>query len=521
MNRNEMIKQIEENSDFWDVIIIGGGATGLGAAVDSVSRGYKTLLLEKHDFAKGTSSRSTKLIHGGLRYLQQGNLALVSEALKERGLLCQNAPHLISHQAFLVPHYRWWEWPVHGIGIKLYDALAGKLGLESSKILSKEETIKEIPAIEKTDLKGGFIYYDGQFDDARLAITLAQTFVDLGGVIINYMPVKDFIKKNGKIGGVIAEDLENTKTYSLYGASVINATGVFCDTLRQLDDKTCSPMMNPSQGIHIVLDRSFLSSDTALLIPHTKDGRVIFLVPWHKHLLVGTTDTPLESISIEPYPLEEEIDFLLEHVAQYLSRHPKRSDILTMFAGIRPLIRSPKQLKTSSLNRDHHIVVSNSNLITIAGGKWTTYRKMGEDVITKAISVASLPNRKSETKTLKLHGYLETIRPKDFLSVYGSDVLALKGLFDEDPSYKDPLDPSLPYLKAEVIWAARYEMARTLEDVLARRLRLLFLNAKASLRAAPCAADLLAKELKKDDSWKKKQIENFNEIAKHYLPRGA
>lgn len=518
MKRSEMLNQIKENPDFWDVIIIGGGATGLGAAVDAASRGYKTLLLEKQDFAKGTSSRSTKLIHGGLRYLQHGNLSLVSEALKERGLLCQNAPHLISHQAFLVPHYHWWEWPIYGIGIKIYDALAGKLGLESSKILSKNETIKEIPMIEQTDLKGGFIYYDGQFDDARLAITLAQTLADLGGTVINYMSVTNFIKKDGKIHGVVAQDLENDKIYSLFGASIINATGAFCDTLRLLDDSSCTPIINPSQGIHIILDRSFLSSSTALLIPHTKDGRVIFLVPWHEHLLVGTTDTPLDHIPSEPYPLEEEVDFLLDHVAHYLCKHPKRSDILTMFAGIRPLINSSKQTKTASLKRDHQIIVSDSNLITIAGGKWTTYRKMGEDVITKAISVASLPNRESKTEHLKLHGYLDTVHPKDFLSVYGSDLLALKELFKEDPSYQEQLDPALPFLKAEVIWAARYEMARTLEDVLARRVRLLFLNAKASLRAAPCAAELLAKELKKDKAWEKQQLQNFNHLAEKYLP---
>lgn len=515
MRREKMIELLEANSEPWDILIIGGGATGLGAAVDSASRGYKTLLLEQSDFAKGTSSRSTKLIHGGLRYLQQGNVSLVVEALKERGILCQNAPHLIHHLPFLVPHYHWWEGPFYGIGLKIYDLLAGKLGIEKSKHLSRTKTLQAIPTLEPEGLKGGVIYYDGQFDDSRLAICLARTAVDHDAVLLNYMRVTDLIKQEGVCTGVLAIDEETGKKYSLPARVVINATGVFSDEILKKDRSEASPLIAPSQGIHLVLDRSFQPGDTAILVPHTSDNRVLFLVPWHGRVLVGTTDTPVQKTSLEPIPQEEEIDFLLKHAARYLTKDPCRADILSVFAGLRPLIRTEHAEKTAELSRDHTTLISPSGLITIAGGKWTTYRKMAEDVINKAILVGALPEQPCQTKTLKLHGW-DFVDPLDPLSTYGKDRSQIEALTQKDPEGAQPIHPEFPYLQAEVRWGARMEMARTVEDVLSRRTRALLLHAQASIEAAPLVARLLAQELKKSAEWEEEQIASYTALASHY-----
>lgn len=515
MNRDQMIQDLDR--DHWDIIIIGGGATGLGAAVDAASRGYKTLLLEQSDFAKGTSSRSTKLIHGGLRYLQQGNISLVTEALRERGLLCDNAPHLVHHLPFLVPLYHWWEGPFYGIGLKVYDLLAGELGLEPSRHLSRKQTLKAIPTIERKGLRGGALYYDGQFDDARLAITLAQTAASQGATLLNYMKATSLLKKKGLIKGVKAKDLETGKLYLLKAKVVINATGIFTDHFRKADDKKAKPMMEPSQGIHLVLPASFLPSHTAILVPHTDDKRVIFLVPWHGKVLIGTTDTPLKKPSLEPLPLKEEVDFLLKHAARYLEKAPTRDDILSIYAGQRPLIRANGK-STAALSRDHVISVSKSGLVSIAGGKWTTYRKMAEDVINKAISVGDLPVRSCITTDLRLQGYQKGLDLSEHWSLYGADAIEIKKLIRKSKKLKRVIAPGFPYTHAEVIWAARHEMARSVEDVLARRTRILFLDAKAAIAAAPAVAHLLALELKKSSSWQKKQIREFARVAKHYLP---
>lgn len=514
MNRDQMVQNLSSN---WDVIIIGGGATGLGAAVDAASRGYKTLLLEQSDFAKGTSSRSTKLIHGGLRYLQQGNIGLVTEALKERGLLCENAPHLVHHLSFLVPLYHWWEGPFYGIGLKVYDLLAGKLGLGPSKHLSRKETLQAIPTIEKKGLRGGALYYDGQFDDARLALTLAQTASDHGATILNYMQVSSLIKEKGLIQGVQATDLETGKQYQLHAKVVINATGIFSDHLRKIDDKKTEKMMEPSQGIHLVLPASFLPRDTAILVPHTDDKRVIFIVPWHGKVLVGTTDTPVKNPSLEPIPLKSEIEFLLKHAARYLEKDPTKDDILSIYAGLRPLVKAEGKA-TAEISRDHVITVSKSGLVTIAGGKWTTYRKMAEDVINKAISVGGLPFRSCISADLRLHGYAQKLDLSQHWSLYGSDAKEIKKLISKHKKLGHRLVRDLPYCAAEVIWAARQEMARSVEDVLARRTRILFLDAKAAIQAAPTVARLLASELKKSKAWQTQQIREFNRVAKNYLP---
>ncbi|HNA62422.1 MAG TPA: glycerol-3-phosphate dehydrogenase/oxidase [Rhabdochlamydiaceae bacterium] len=505
VNRQEMIKTLNKD---WDILIIGGGATGLGAAVDAAARGFKTLLLEQHDFAKGTSSRSTKLIHGGLRYLQQGNIGLVTEALRERGLLCENAPHLVHHLPFLVPLYKWWEGPFYGIGLKVYDLLAGELGLEPSRHLSRQQTMQAIPTVEKAGLRGGALYYDGQFDDARLAITLAQTASDQGATVLNYFEVTSLIKKKGVIEGVQATDHETGKVYKLKAKAVINATGVFSDRLRKMDDKKSTAMITASQGVHLVLPASFLPRKTAILVPHTEDKRVIFLVPWHGAVIVGTTDTEVKNPVLEPKALKKEVEFLLKTASRYLSKDPKMSDILSIFAGLRPLVRQGKAGTTAAISRDHVITVPKSGLITIAGGKWTTYRKMAEDVVNKALAVGHLPRRPTNTMTLRLHGYVENHQ-----SVYGSDLKEIKILMRKYRHLREKIHPRLPYTFAEVVWAVRYEMARTVEDVLARRTRALFLDAKAAIEAAPQVAEIMTKELKKSP-----KLKEFQNVARNYLP---
>ncbi|MCB1074840.1 MAG: glycerol-3-phosphate dehydrogenase/oxidase [Simkania sp.] len=516
MKREDMLRNLRE--DQWDVIIIGGGATGLGAAVDAASRGFHTLLVEQHDFAKATSSRSTKLIHGGLRYLQQGNIALVLEALRERGRLCQNAPHLIYHRAFFVPSYKWWEGPFYGIGLKIYDMLAGKLGLEPSKHLSREETLGALPNLEPEGLRGGTLYYDGQFDDSRLAFTLAQTAADHGATVLNYMKVTSLIKDKNHLTGVVVEDQETKEKKELYAKVIINATGVFSDDIRHMDKPEVPSIIQPSQGIHIVLEKHFLESETAILVPHTDDGRVLFMVPWHDRILVGTTDTLVKEKSLEPKPLEDEIEFVLKHAGKYLAKRPKRSDILSVFAGLRPLIAHQGK-KTAALSRDHSIIVSETGLVTVAGGKWTTYRKMAEDVIDKAIVVGSLTECPCRTKTLQLHGWLDQVDPSDPWSAYGSDRKNIEKVLNEDPSYRELLSNRLPYMKGEVIWAVREEMARTVEDVLARRTRSLLIDARIAMAVAPLVASLIAKERGMPKSWEESQVKEFKELANIYLPQ--
>lgn len=518
MQRDKMLQQVEDYPGFWDVIVIGGGATGLGVGVDSAARGYKTLLLEQHDFSKGTSSRSTKLVHGGVRYLQQGNISLVVEALHERGLLMSNAPHLVSHQSFVVPNYEWWNGPFYGVGLKVYDLLAGKLGLGPSKMLSLEETRERIPTLEPEGLRGGVIYYDGQFDDSRLAINLAQTMADEGGTILNYAQVTDLLKSsNGMVNGVVARELENEKEHTFNARVVINATGIFTDDILQMDDSEAPEIMSLSQGIHLVLDQEFLPGDSAIMVPQTDDGRVLFAVPWHNRVIVGTTDTPVDSASLEPRALEKEVEFILEHAAKYLTKDPAREDVKSVFAGIRPLVSLDHDKKTSSISRDHHLMVSQTGLVTITGGKWTTYRKMAEDTVDQAAMVAGLNIKRCPTRELRIHGWLKNADRDNPLHYYGSDSVLVQKRIEENPALGDPLHEKFEYTKAEVVWAAREEMARTVEDILARRTRMLFLDARASIECAEVVADLLASELGHGDPWKQNQIEEYRQIAQNYL----
>lgn len=516
MTREELLMQLDEVK-CWDMLVIGGGATGLGTAVEAASRGYRTLLLEQEDFSSGTSSRSTKLVHGGVRYLQQGNISLVLEALHERGLMIRNAPHLVHNLSFVVPLYDWWEGPFYGVGLKLYDMLAGKLGLGPSQVLSRAETLRHIPTVEPEGLRGGVIYHDGQFDDARLAVALAKTCEGLGGVPLNHFRVLGLLKSDGLVRGVSAADLETGKEYELEARVVINATGPFCDSVRQMDDRELPRLIAPSQGVHLVLDREFLPGDSAIMVPHTDDGRVLFAVPWHDRVIVGTTDTPVPKVLTEPQPFPEEVDFLLRHAARYLTRDPAERDVLSVFAGVRPLVKSGEDARTASLSRDHTLLVSASGLVTITGGKWTTYRKMGEDTVTTAARLAGLEEHVSRTAELHIHGWCETLGVAGDWSSYGTDAAGLERFCADMPTLREPLHPRLPYRSAEVVWGVRHEWARSVEDILSRRTRALLLDARAAMEAAPEVARLMADELGRDLVWQAEQVASFCHLAKRYL----
>lgn len=521
MKREEHIKQIADNTISWDIVIVGGGATGLGAALDAATRGYKVVLLEQADFTKATSSRSTKLVHGGVRYLAQGDVGLVVEALRERGRMKQNAPHLVKDQRFIIGNYKWWEKPFYTLGLTVYDILAGKRGLGRSLPMSKKAVLREVPQLATKGLKGGVVYHDGQFDDSRMGINLMQTAVEQGAIVANYIKVISLIKDDfGKISSVIAEDQLNEEKYTLRAKAVINATGIFVDDLMKMDAPEKRNIVRPSQGVHLVVDKSFLGGDSAIMIPKTSDGRVLFGVPWHNKVILGTTDTPLKEFVLEPQALEEEIEFILNTAGQYLEKQPQRKDVLSVFAGLRPLA-APKEnadgAKTKEISRSHKIVISESGLITITGGKWTTYRDMAEDVVDKAIDKVNLPRKKSKTKDLRIHGYMENVDRSNFNYVYGSDIEKIQKLQDENPEFAKKLHPNYDYTVSEVIWAIREEMAQNVEDVLARRLRILFLDARAAIEMVEKVATIMAKEMDKNEKWTKLQIDEFIDLAQHYL----
>ena len=527
MQREAMLRKIRERTEPWDIAVIGGGATGVGVAVDAASRGLDVVLVEAHDFGKGTSSRSTKLVHGGVRYLEQGNVPLVMSALKERGLLRQNAPHLVHDLAFVVPNYSWWEAPFYGIGLKLYDLLAGKYGFGASKLLSKEETLERLPALEPEELRGGVVYYDGQFDDARLLIHLVMTAADHGGTLVNYCPATALLRdEDGYVNGLAARDAETGEELAIKARIVVNATGVFTDSIRRMADPAVDPLVVTSQGIHLVFNRSFLKGDAALMVPRTSDGRVLFVIPWHGHAVAGTTDTPLDAPSLEPRALDEEIEFILDTAGRYLTRPPTRADVLSVYVGLRPLVKGDG--KTAALSRDHIIHVDPSGLLTITGGKWTTYRHMAEDCVDHAITLGRLPDEPCKTRGLRIHGYLEqstvgngsgstsSLDGSEPLAVYGADAAAIRELAAADRSLGEQLDPDLPYIAAEIVWGARAEMARTVEDALARRTRALFLNARSAIAMSQAAAKLVAKELGRDQAWVNEQVNSFRQLAGQY-----
>lgn len=515
MKRNEMLAKLEDTK-IWDIIIIGGGATGTGIAVDAASRGYKTLLLEKNDFSSGTSSRSTKLIHGGVRYLQQGNISLVMEALKERGILRRNAPHLVKNLKFIVPVYDWWEGPFYGIGLKLYDMLAGKEGLGDSERISKEETIRLIPNIEQSGLRGGVIYYDGQFDDSRLVVNLVRTAAEQSAVLLNYFPVNAFIKESGFLKGVAAIDKESSKEYIIKGKVIINAGGPFSDLIRQLDEPDCRNLIKPSQGTHIVLDGSFLSGSDAIMVPHTDDGRLFFAIPWHNNVLVGTTDTNLKGDIFSPIPDSCEIDFLLNHAARYLDKDPQKIDIKSVFAGVRPLVTDPNEEKTAEISREHIVTISHSGLISIAGGKWTTYRKMAEEVLEKAIMIGELEKTKCTTENLQLHGFHNHSEIFRHHSFYGSDAIEIENFSNSMKTDDELLSSEFNLYASELLWSIRNEMIVNIDDFLARRRRILFLNVFEADKMAERIAEIMKNELNQTEDWKNEQIKNYFIMSKKF-----
>lgn len=514
MNRTKNLKKLKNHKKKWDIIIIGGGASGLGAAIDAASRGYKTLLLEKYDFAKGTSSRSTKLVHGGVRYLQNGDISLVIEALKERGIMRNNAPHLVRDLSFVIPSYDWWNSPFYGLGLKIYDLMAGKLGLGPSTILDHKETIALIPNVKQEDLRGGVIYHDGQFDDARMAVSMAQTAENHGATLLNYAGVTGLEKQNDLITGLTATDTLTNTDYQLKARVVINATGVFSDQILQLDQLESPAMIRPSQGVHLVLEKKFLKGPHAIMIPQTSDGRVLFAVPWHQHVVVGTTDTPIDTATAEPIPLEEEIDFILANAAAYMTQKPKRSDVKSVFAGLRPLAAQGDKNETKEVSRHHKVMVSTAGLVSVIGGKWTTYRKMAEDTIDTAIPVGGLPERKCNTERMPIHGYDFNSDWDNPLHVYGSDIEKIIAL---NPNGNTSLATTFHITENQIQWAVEQEMAVTLEDVLARRVRGLFLDAKESLRIAPTVARLMAKFMNTNQQWETEQLKSFESLAQNYI----
>jgi glycerol-3-phosphate dehydrogenase len=522
MNRDASLRQAMTEAGPWDVVVIGGGATGLGAAVDAASRGYRTLLVEQLDFAQATSSRSTKLAHGGVRYLQQGNLSLVLEALKERGRMLRNAPHLVRRQSFVIPAYAIWEVPFYGVGLKAYDALSGKSSFGRSRMMGASAVREMLPTVVSDRLAGGVEYFDGQFDDARYSLALAQTLESLGGVAINYAKMVRLLKRNDIVSGVLVRDEETGTEFEAQARVVINATGVFTDEVRLLDEPEAPPVLTVSQGSHFVLPKSFLPEAHALMVPKTADGRVLFAIPWHGAVVVGTTDEAVLVPSLEPRAMEVETAFLSRHVELYFGRKPKDVDVLSMWSGLRPLVRKQGANSTAALSREHTVLVSASRLVSVTGGKWTTYRRMGEDAVDIAAKVAGLAQTPSKTQELRLFGWSEAAAAaacdsEHELAVYGGEQSALDTLATDSPELAALLHPRLPYRLTEVVWAARHEMARSVEDVLARRTRALFLDARAAIEAAPRVAACMARELKRDEAWQQEQVEAFSKTAAGYV----
>jgi glycerol-3-phosphate dehydrogenase len=518
MNRQDLIAQLARPVTY-DVAVVGGGATGLGVALDAAARGFSVVLLEAEDFAKGTSSRATKLVHGGVRYLAQGNIGLVREALPERTTLLHNAPHLAQPLPFVLPLYHYWEMPFYGAGLKMYDVLAGRAGLGNTEFLTRDETLGCLPTARSDGLKGGIKYWDGQFDDARLALALARTAAAEGALVINYMAVTGLRHEQGRVAGLSCQDRETGALHEVRARCVINATGVWVDRLRQQDGEAIGrpvqPMVAPSQGVHIVVDREFLPGEHALMVPKTADGRVLFGVPWLGKLILGTTDTPRGDLALEPRPFRHELEFILNEAARYLTRAPGPADIRSMWVGLRPLVKPQGEdaNDTKGLSREHTVLVSRGGLVTVTGGKWTTYRAMAEDVLNKCFANGLLePARPGVTAHMRLVGAEPTpteplpLSQPQGLHSYGSEAAAVLALPGADRELGGGLT------EAMVRFAARAEYARTVEDVLARRWRLLFLDARQAAALAPVVGAILHQETGVDP-----QVEHFERLASVYL----
>ncbi len=520
-HRDDHLAAALNRTEPWDLIIIGGGASGVGAALDAAVRGLSVVLLEASDFGKGTSSRSTKLIHGGVRYLRQGNVSLVRESLRERSRLLSNAPHLVHPLEFILPCRNLIETAFYGIGMKLYDWLGQGRGFHRSTTLSKSKVLSKLPALSPSNLSAGISYRDGQFDDSRMLINMVQTAAEQGANLINGARVLELTRNHGtRLDGLSFRDEETGDVHQLQAKCIINATGPFCDSIRKLDRPDAKPLVAASQGIHLVLPQVFFPGDTALIVPKTRDGRVMFIIPWHDHVLLGTTDTLVPNATEEPKALDGEIEFLLDTAAEYLLHRPSRDDCLSVFAGIRPLVTGDPGKSTATLSRDHTIEISTSGLLTITGGKWTTYRQMAEDCIDRAIESSGFTSRPSKTHELRLHGCPldSTVPTSTRYQSYGTDAPLIEKMIQGEAELGKQLHPDLPIRAAEVVWAVRYEWARTVEDVLARRTRALFLNARAAIAMAPEVARWMAKELNRDATWQSTQINSFEQVAKNYVP---
>ena len=567
--RTDLIARLREPVTY-DLAVIGGGATGLGIAVDAAARGLRVVLVESHDFAKGTSSRATKLLHGGVRYLAQGNIGLVREALRERTTLLRNAPHLAQPLSFVMPSYRWWEKPYYGTGLMLYDLLAGAAGLGSTQFLSRARALQLLPTLRPDGLRGGVQYWDGQFDDARLAVALARTAALHGALVVNYCAVRQLLHTQGRVSGLVVEDTETGQQHPVQAGCVVNATGVWVDAVRQLDgdagQRPVKPMVAPSQGVHLVVDRSFLPTPHALMVPRTADGRVLFAVPWLGKVILGTTDTPRHDLAREPMPFAEEVAFILRESARYLCRPPQPADVLSVWVGLRPLVKpggeeeggneggtapSPSGTEgthrstTSRLSREHTVRLARSGLVTVTGGKWTTYRAMAEDVLTQCMQAGLLQLRRGGvTLTLRLAGAPAAGNSHGLSDFCGADDLSghpdspVSGCGDtaQNPAHSHSISAppgihsygadaatvlALPgancqlgghLTEAMVRFAVRHEYARTVEDVLARRSRLLFLDARMAAALAESVASIL-----RDEGVAEPQPEALRTLAQQYL----
>lgn len=489
MNRALNIKLLNNKKKF-DFIVIGGGASGLGCALDASSRGYSVILLEKFDFCKGTSSRSTKLIHGGVRYLEKGQISLVYEALKERDILKKNAPHLVKQVGFLIPVYNYFLKFYYFFGLKIYDFISGNLSFEKSRTVNKKNAIELVPNVDKEQLKGGVVYFDGQFDDSRLGIDIALTSEFNKAILLNYMSVESLIKENGKLKGVVAYDTINNNDFSIYSENVINATGVFSKSIMDLDSNKLKTVIRPSQGVHLVVDKSFLNGNFGILVPKTSDGRVLFAVPWLDHVIIGTTDNVVDKPSFNPESTQKEINFILENIKNYLEIYPTKKDIKSVFVGLRPLVANNFRSKSKDLSRKHKIIVSESGMVSIIGGKWTTYRRMAENVIDLALKKTKLSFVKSKTSNLKIKN----------------------GLIDIDFS-KESLSNDFFLSKEMIIHFVNNEMALNLDDIMSRRSRCLFLNIKESIRIAPKVVKIMSNELSKNEVWINEQLKSFYNLT--------
>ena len=521
MNRDVMRERLRGQRGPFDVVVVGGGATGCGVAVDAASRGYSVLLVEAFDFGQGTSSRSTKLVHGGVRYLAQGRISLVREALRERAILRRNAPHLVSVLSILVPAANRYEAARFTVGLKLYDLLAGSESFGPSRYVSGAQMQERMPQIAGSGLISGTQYFDGQFDDARTVIALVRTAADHGTVALNYCPLIGFDKDvGGRIRGVQLRDTETGEELEVAARAVVNAAGPYSDGVRRLDQPAGEVLITPSQGAHVVVDRRFLPGQDALLIPKTPDGRIMFAIPWYDRVLLGTTETPLDDAPTEPIPQVDEVATILEVTSRYLADSPTQADVRSTFAGIRPLKRVSGRSSTAKASRRHSVVVAPSGLVSIVGGKWTTYRRMAEDCLNIAVRRHRLPERTCVTEELPLHGAATSPPRRDGLSKYGSDADDVRSLLRDRPELDVPLHPDLSTRAGECVWAARHELARTVADVLARRTSMLFLDARAAREAAPRVAALLAEELGRDSAWQAQQVAAFGTLAASFsVPR--